>query len=599
MNNIFKMWIYLTIGIILITTAVVAALSLITLINCQKQERLDQKKFIEKILFSEYSQIAEDFYLKLDSLAVRQKNIQEILGKKAELKLIYKINDSYNICKDEQEITWKKVNDNLDYLCVKLSFGSIALGYLYGSVSFPSFWQTEQALNLTTKLAAIVIILLLFWIFIFLFFRKKIFYPLVNEMISLQKNTAIAKTTQMLAHDVRKPFTMLEGLLSMFQNSADPAEIQQLSKNCLPDVQKAMCSVNSMIDEVMEIGRMMNLKQEPVSPESIIETSLSEICRMFQKADIDIVTHFNHRQMIHVDALKIQRIFSNILSNSFQAMNNKGTVWFSTVEDSKLSMTTFCIGNNGSFIPHSDLTKLFDAFYTKNKAGGTGLGLAIAQKIIVAHGGKIWCESSEKNQIVEFFFTLPVAKGKKNQKTTQLHRNTSEYIKAFKSNAAYQIDGVTDSKLSLFEKQIDTYTKNNERLLKIGIVEDEAFYRKALLALVQRSRVLKNSIDLCFYKNSAEVLESFEIDVPDFLICDIDLGPDSLNGFEIVKELRRQDYQQPIFIHSNRHLPEDYQRSNEVGAQALLPKPMTREHLIRLLATSLPTGGLSAPLIVQ
>ena len=125
--------------------------------------------------------------------------------------------------------------------------------------------------------------------------------------------------------------------------------------------------------------------------------------------------------MINVDELKLQRVFSNIFINAFQAMKRReGTLWIKTSEDLIKNLNTFCIGNSGSFIPKQELSQLFDAFYTKNKSYGTGLGLAIAQKIVMEHEGQIWCESSEEKQSVEFYFTLPIAKGIKNKKTADL-----------------------------------------------------------------------------------------------------------------------------------------------------------------------------------
>lgn len=64
------------------------------------------------------------------------------------------------------------------------------------------------------------------------------------------------------------------------------------------------------------------------------------------------------------------------------------------------------IRNTGSYIPSENLKKVFESFYTENKANGTGLGLAISKKIVELHGGKIWCESDKKKGVV-FVFLLP------------------------------------------------------------------------------------------------------------------------------------------------------------------------------------------------
>lgn len=237
----------------------------------------------------------------------------------------------------------------------------------------------------------------------------------------LAQFSAIAQTSQMLAHDVRKPFSMIHDILWILENTDNPDQIVDLSKKYARNVRQALASVDEMINDIMEIGRKVKLQKSPISPELIIMNSLTEVCRVSQKINVAVSYKPNHKYMINVDELKLQRVFSNIFINAFQAMKRReGTLWIKTSEDLIKNLNTFCIGNSGSFIPKQELSQLFDAFYTKNKSYGTGLGLAIAQKIVMEHEGQIWCESSEEKQSVEFYFTLPIAKGIKNKKTADL-----------------------------------------------------------------------------------------------------------------------------------------------------------------------------------
>ena len=62
--------------------------------------------------------------------------------------------------------------------------------------------------------------------------------------------------------------------------------------------------------------------------------------------------------------------------------------------------------DNGPGIPPSDLTKVFDPFFTK-RAEGTGLGLTIVHRIIDEHDGHIEVESDPSGTV--FKVTLPAA----------------------------------------------------------------------------------------------------------------------------------------------------------------------------------------------
>lgn len=70
--------------------------------------------------------------------------------------------------------------------------------------------------------------------------------------------------------------------------------------------------------------------------------------------------------------------------------------------------------DTGRGIEPNRLEAVFDRFYQEEGAlrrttGGTGLGLAICRRIVTALGGKIWAESTGKNQGSQFHLTIPSA----------------------------------------------------------------------------------------------------------------------------------------------------------------------------------------------
>jgi DNA-binding NarL/FixJ family response regulator len=115
------------------------------------------------------------------------------------------------------------------------------------------------------------------------------------------------------------------------------------------------------------------------------------------------------------------------------------------------------------------------------------------------------------------------------------------------------------------------------------VLEDEELYRKGFCDLINKSKVLQSTISIEYFVDSEQVLQGIKNAPPDIIICDIDLGHSSLNGFDFVKHIRQQGYFFPICMHSNRSLPDDYEHALKAGAQALIPKPMTSDHLIKFI----------------
>ncbi len=400
-----------------------------------------------------------------------------------------------------------------------------------------------------------------------------------------ERLVAVAQMTQMLAHDVRKPFSMLRMGLTMLSNAKDPESLKKVMSRIVPEIDKAMSSVDGMIADVMEVGSVStNLIQEPASPESLFESTLGEIIRIYPEANITFNYELKHEHMANVHVQKIGRVFSNIVGNAFQAMRNKGLMWFKTSE--RDGMIEFCIGNGGSVIPAESLPKLFEAFFTSGKKGGTGLGLAIAQKIVTAHGGKIWCESvktaAHPDGKVEFFFTLPIA-GRINRTTATLPHHSYDIAKqlgVIEANAPPSLS-IDKGELSLEEDLVQHYTNSN-LALRVLIIDDETIYRSALASYLTRTPELSKALDIIQVDGSNAALQEVSERYFDLIITDMDMGMTSLDGFELVKELRKCGSKALICVHSNRICAGDNKAAIDAGAESFMPKPMARAQLLRI-----------------
>lgn len=490
-----------------------------------------------------------------------------------------------------QRYLWKNPQD--DHFLEKIAIYKYIKEYDW--IAGASVYVSEISTPLESIRNTIVIVFSITIIFTLLIsFRisTKISKKLILAERLKEKNTkltAIAKTIQMLAHDVRKPFSMLDGVLSIIESISSLSELQKAVKQYIPEVKKALTSVNVMITDVMEVGRTKQLYQKPISPELLIEASLKEVCHIQRKANANIKYHLKHNFMVHVDAVRVQRVFSNIINNAFEAMRaNKGTLWFFTKENLASQFTQFCIGNSGSFIKKNETAKIFDAFYTKNKQGGTGLGLAVAQEIIYAHGGKIWCKSSEEKQTVEFYFLLPIAENFPKIYPSILPPNTKSIVEAFgKTPIDKEISENYDSVVQACEKIIIDKSNKRGKAFNLGIVDDKELYRNVLNDLIIRSKNLKKCIEIHHFNDGAAVLKVCEQGLLDILICDVDLGQKSMHGFDIVAAIRKRGNNIPVCIHSNFCSPDHYEQAVAIGAQAFISKPMNRAQILKFITSSI------------
>ncbi len=417
---------------------------------------------------------------------------------------------------------------------------------------------------------------------------------LQSQTIESEKNAAIASTIQMLAHDVRKPFSLLRIAIKILINEKDSTQIDFALKKVIPEVDLAISKVEGMLIDLMEIGSTSkNLYIEPVSPISLIQSSITENFRIYNKADINLSYHFSHFHMLNANQHKMERVFSNILVNAMQAINFNGNIWFRTTEfsDGENFFIEFCIGNDNSFIPEEHLKNLFKMFYTNNKKNGTGLGLAIANKIIKDHGGKIWCTSVKNQQFpkgkVEFWFTIPIAEGFLEKRSTCFALHSSEITKFDLTFSTEKIQELKNNEIQyeIIENKIINLSSKLCRPFHILIIDDESIYRKILLDSIVKIHKIHKVIKIFQAEGSDQALLLIKNQQFDLIITDIDMGENSLNGFELVKKIKNKNILNDalICIHSNFLVTNTHHIAFENRPNIFIPKPIFKEHLLELI----------------
>jgi signal transduction histidine kinase len=124
------------------------------------------------------------------------------------------------------------------------------------------------------------------------------------------------------------------------------------------------------------------------------------------KNNINVVKNYGEIPPFSCYPRQLNQVFLNVLLNSIQAIEGKGTITITT--DQKDSKVHISFADDGVGIPEENINKVFDpGFTTKGVGVGTGLGLSICYKIIENHGGEIQLES-ELGKGSNFTIVLPL-----------------------------------------------------------------------------------------------------------------------------------------------------------------------------------------------
>ena len=240
-------------------------------------------------------------------------------------------------------------------------------------------------------------------------------YKLQKSNFDIQKNLlkanatnnelkAIARTTQVLAHDVRRPLNMIDSLLKVLGQAKSIEEVNQIKEKSVHKIQYAKSSVDNMIHSLLEMGREKEFVFENVKLKPYVEEVVEKFA-LFREEHLNAVVVGEIPDIsVSLDKESMGRVLFNILENAVEICKEKSGIKVQALEKGK--QVHLLIENKGSYIEPTKREKVFEVFYTSDKKDGTGLGLAIAKKIVEAHGGSISCDSSLDKNTTTFSITL-------------------------------------------------------------------------------------------------------------------------------------------------------------------------------------------------
>lgn len=217
------------------------------------------------------------------------------------------------------------------------------------------------------------------------------------------------------SHQLRTPLSSLKGYLSMLLEG-DFGRIKPKQKKILEDLFENTNRLIRLVNLMLNISRIeagrLELEKKPTQIESLIE----EILRIFipiarrKKLKLKFEKSSTSLPFIMLDSDKIKDVISNLLDNAIK-YTPQGEITVKTKREK--SKIIFSIQDTGIGITERECGGLFKKFSRGSRAkelhtGGTGLGLFIVEKIIEAHGGKIWVESEGEGKGSIFSFSLPI-----------------------------------------------------------------------------------------------------------------------------------------------------------------------------------------------
>ena len=257
-----------------------------------------------------------------------------------------------------------------------------------------------------------------------------------EQVIAEQKLASLGQLTAGVAHEIKNPLNFVSNFANVSIELAD--EIEDLMKQeenlDLEEIKSILKEMRTSLGKIKEHGnRADNIVRSMLEHSRSKEgewrkTNLNALLKQY----VDLSYHalraednsFNtqltenldpNMEEIMVVPQDICRVFLNLATNAFQALNEKQKKVDGDYQP-ELSIASrqledhveFCIRDNGPGIPEEVRDKIFEPFVTTKEPGkGTGLGLSLTTDILVRHGGSIQVDT-EVGHYTEMRVLLPL-----------------------------------------------------------------------------------------------------------------------------------------------------------------------------------------------
>jgi signal transduction histidine kinase len=170
--------------------------------------------------------------------------------------------------------------------------------------------------------------------------------------------------------------------------------------------------VNNLLNVAQLDGVELELSPRLLQLTDLVEQATHKLRGLADEKSIDLITNLPAGlPNVRGDHNWLEQVVSNLIHNAIKYTPDGGRVTTSVrVVECEVWVE---VSDSGVGIPPAAQEQLFTKFYrvpdeTGQRAAGTGLGLHIARKVVVAHSGRIWVESTPGVGSI-FRFALPVA----------------------------------------------------------------------------------------------------------------------------------------------------------------------------------------------
>lgn len=214
-----------------------------------------------------------------------------------------------------------------------------------------------------------------------------------------------------VSHELRSPITAISGYIEGMLDGTIPEDGREKYLSIVSDESKRL---SHLIGELLALSRLER-------DDAALTCTDFDVCDLLERVFLRRSGDLEKRHMdvdcdfapepchVHADMARIDQVLVNLVDNAIKFTPDGGRITLRV--RAAEGLCTVMVADNGVGIQPEDRPRVFERFFTADRAHtsgkGTGLGLSICQRILEMHGQRIRLLDTEEG--AAFAFTLPLS----------------------------------------------------------------------------------------------------------------------------------------------------------------------------------------------